>query len=42
MAYNIQPYDEAETVYEVVNYGTPEFYGTFEECAEYIEGVNKR
>lgn len=37
MSYSIQPYDEAETLFEVVNDGTPEFYGTREECNEWME-----
>lgn len=39
MAYEIQPYDEEETVFEAVNDGIPEFYGTQEECQEYIDNI---
>lgn len=41
MGYDIQPYDEEETVFEAVNDGTPEFYGTHEECVIYIEDVSR-
>lgn len=39
MAYEISPYDEAATIYEVLNDGTPEFYGTPEECQAYIDAL---
>jgi hypothetical protein len=37
MAYEIDKYDEEGIVWEVVNDGTPEFYGSYEECQEYID-----
>lgn len=39
MAREIETYDEAQTIFEVLNDGTPEFYGTYEECVEYINSV---
>jgi len=36
MAHTIEAYNEEETVFEVLNDGIPEFYGTQEECQEYI------
>jgi hypothetical protein len=42
MGYDVQPYDEEGTVYEAVNDGTPEFYGTLEECVAYIDSVSNR
>ena len=39
MAYEILPYDEAATIFEVLNDGTPEFYGTQEECQQYIDNL---
>lgn len=37
MAYEISPYDEEATVFEVLNDSIPEFYGTAEECRQYID-----
>jgi hypothetical protein len=39
MAYEISPYNEEATVFEVLNDGTPEFYGTEEECQAYIDSL---
>ena len=37
MAYLIEPYNEERTVFEVLNDDIPEFYGTEEECQQYID-----
>ena len=37
MAYSVEPYDEEATIFEVVNNGTPEFYGSEEECIEWMQ-----
>lgn len=37
MAYLIEPYNEKRTVFEVLNDDIPEFYGTEEECQQYID-----
>ena len=39
MAYEISPYDEEATVFEVLHDGIPEFYGTVEECQAYIDSI---
>ena len=37
MAYEILSYNEEATIFEVLNDGIPEFYGTQEECQVYID-----
>ena len=39
MAYEISPYDEEATIFEVLNDSIPEFYGTEEECQAYIDNM---
>ena len=41
MAYEIEPYDEDATVFEAVNDGIPEFYGTYDQCVEYVNNNTK-
>lgn len=40
MAYEVLPYDEQATIFEVLNDGTPEFYGTRKECESYVNDID--
>ena len=41
MAREVDAYDEAQTIFEVLNDGIPEFYGTYEECVQYINEIRE-
>lgn len=41
MAYEIDSYNEEQTVFEVLNDGIPEFYGSYDECVQYINQIRE-